>query len=179
MWGTDNGNVCYATAWANVLEAGDAHGMTIKYITGFESSGNVVELLFGLMYLADMMPEMSAAEFYAHCAEKELSWAKHDCWEPTYKFLVDNVAVLKKLVLWRSALEAYVCAFQKLLEHSAFTRWTTNATWDVKKILSAVDCLRMGWPAQPDLLDAFYRHPLPPPAATLSAAKLAYYWSLS
>ena len=53
-WGTDMGNVAYATAWHHLLQEADtARWPTCRKITGRISSGNVVELLFGVMYLSD------------------------------------------------------------------------------------------------------------------------------
>ena len=62
---------------------------------------------------------------------------------------------------------------------AAFLPYLTNATWSAARILSIAECLRMGWPCDLNLLEAFYMHPLPPPAANLPTETIRVYWFLA
>ena len=53
-WGIDIGNVTYATAWHHLLDEADtARWEMCRTLTARVASGNVIEALFGVMYLTE------------------------------------------------------------------------------------------------------------------------------
>jgi hypothetical protein len=181
-WGIDMTNVVYSTAWHYLLtETG--RKLWLRGVASLNSSGNIIEMMFGLMYLSDKMPQMTCEAFLQLCEERQFAHFQ-DIWIPTYKFLLRQPVDLATLSNWRFILLDFVLAWRSLLRAKSsvlflFEPWTTNATWDPKRILSITECLRMGWPADADLLNAFFHHPLPPPSATCSAEAIQTYCSIA
>ena len=181
-WGTDITNVVYSTAWHHLLIETGRKGW-LRGVTSLNSSGNVIEMLFGLMYLSDRIPQMTCEAFLQLCEERQFAHAQ-DIWIPTYDFLLHRPEDLATLSNWRHILQDFVLAWRSLLREKSpvlflFEPWTTNATWHPQRILSITECLRMGWPADADLLNAFFHHPMPPPAATCSAEAIQTYCSMA
>jgi hypothetical protein len=181
-WGTDVTNVVYSTAW-HCLLAGTGRTLWLRDVTSLNTSGNMIEMMFGLMYLSDRMPQMTLEAFVQLCEGRQFTHAR-DIWISTYEFLAHRPEALATLSNWRHILQDFVLAWRRLLREESpvlflFEPYTTNATWNPKRILSITECLRLGWPAEADLLNAFFHHPLPPPSATLPAEDIQRYWSIA
>ena len=179
LWGTDLGNVVYATAWNHLCQS-TGRWFGVKSVTSLNGSGNIIEMLLGFMYLIDWLPAQALiGDFFAQCRAHKFTCFV-DVWSSTYAFLKDNRDKLLVLSGWRASLEMYILAWRNLLFYdcpATFSAWITKRSWDCKRILNAAECLRMGWPSHAlNLHEAFYEHPRPPPAAILPQHVIAGYW---
>ena len=79
-------------------------------------------------------------------------------------------------------METYLLSWDSLLGQGSveaiFCRWNTNATWDVQRILSAMECLRMGSATRQELFEEVYVANVVPPAATLPAGLIRFHWPM-
>ena len=178
QWGTDMTNVVYATAWCYLCQETGVP-LRVRQVSGLNAAGNVIEMVLGLMFLAERLPGMSLETFRAQCRAWGFLWAA-DVWDETFDFVHSERFNLGELLGWRSTLEGFLRAWESLLRFDCpgtFGPWTTNRTWDPARILCAVDCLHMGWPATDRvLLEDFFQHPLPPPSALLPPQVLEAFW---
>ena len=170
-WGQDIGNVTYATAWHHMLQEADTTRWHVcRRITARVASGNVIEILFGVIYLYDRniqtLPEFAelARERHLNCYE--------DVYASTFLLIQRNVENFRWVAQYRFALETYVWGWRHLLfdarsEWGAiFAQYNINATWNPKEILFAFEVMRMGHAV--DDLELFRQNPLPPPLAPVS-----------
>jgi len=59
-WGQDLTNVVYATAWHHLLEENGPPQLQIRNVTSLNNSGNMIEMLLGLIYLYEtVLPNRS------------------------------------------------------------------------------------------------------------------------
>ena len=171
-WGHDIGNVTYATAWHHLLQEADTRRWPeCRKINGRVSSGNVIEILFGVMYLWERNFE-SRTHFEVAAKERRFQ-CYQDVFASTWNLIMDHEEVFQWVTQHRFALETYVMAWHRLLFRAQsqwstiFVRYKFNGTWNPKEILFAFEVMRMGH-AVADL-EMFKEHPLPPPLATVSA----------
>ena len=177
-WGRDIGNVTYATAWHHLLQEADtARWPRCRRVTGRVSAGNVIELLFGAMYLSDRRIQ-TLEDFAQHANDRALQ-----CYEPVYASTWDlikrNELEFQLVTQYRFALETYVYGWRHLL-FEARSEWSTiflplrfNKTWNVKEILFAFEVMRMGHPVRH--LEMSKEHPLPPPLKTVTHRTMMRY----
>ena len=178
-WGTDMGNVAYATAWHHLLQEADtAKWPRCRQITGRVASGDVVETLFGVMYLSDLNVQ-TYSDFVEEATIRRMQ-AYEDVYESTFEIIKRNEENFKLVTQYRFALETYVYGWHHLL-FEARSEWRTifvqhhhNATWNAKEILIAFEVMRLGHPVA--LLEMFKKHPLPPPSATVWAKTWVKYF---
>ena len=83
-WGVDLTNVVYATAWHYLMQETSLI-CEARSVTSLNGSGNMIEMVLGLMYLVDRLP-LSLDDFHAECTRRQLEWAR-DYWRPTYLLL--------------------------------------------------------------------------------------------
>ena len=172
-WGDDFGNVVYATAWHHLLQEADtARWPTCRKISARIPSGDVIEILFGVMYLSDRNFE-NFPQFVKHATIDRRLECYKDVYHSTFDIIEHNKENFKLVTQYRTALETYVYGWRSLLFHAQsewgtiFAQYRHKGTWDANEILIAFEVMRMGHPVA--LLRMFKHHPLPPPLATVGA----------
>ena len=162
----------YATAWHHLLQEADTRRWPeCRKVTGRVSSGNVIEVLFGVMYLWEQNFE-SRTHFEVAAKERRFQ-CYQDVFASTWNLIMDHEEVFQWVTQHRFALETYVLAWHRLLFHAQsqwntiFVQYKLNATWKPKEILFAFEVMRMGPPVT--WLEMCEEHPLPPPKATVTA----------
>ena len=174
-WGQDFTNVIYTTAWQYLVSERTGDYFQAGVVTSLNNSGNMLEMSFGLMYLVDRN-YATYADFVKDCNDKDMSWATKE-YPTAWKLLSDHEPYLAKLSAWREKLEKYVIGWHSLLrEHciETFGAWTTNRTFDGPRILSAYECLRMGWPPNDkQLFEDMFKRPGPPSSFLLCRSSSA------
>ena len=179
-WGSDIGNVTYATAWHHLMQEADTRRWyTSRTVTARGPSGDMIEICFGCMYISDKKSQTLEA-FVAHANYRRLH-AYADVYESVFNLSKINAENWQRTSEYRFALETYVLGWRGLLFEARsewrriFCQYNINATWNPKEILMAFEVMRLGHPVK--LLGMFKNHPLPPPSATIDAETWMKFWS--
>ena len=80
--------------------------LTFSGMTSRNSSGNILEMVLGLMYLGDMMLEMDLRNVFEISRLREMQWA-YDLWSRSYGLLLHVSTHLHQLSLWRAPLDVH------------------------------------------------------------------------
>ena len=119
-------------------------------VTSLVNSGNIIEMMLGLMWIADK-PNLltSEDEFVAECIKRDIGF--EDLWHSTYLQLSNAPArdFLENLPSWRTKLEVFLMLWYHLLRSDcppvpAMTPYLTNKSWNAPAIIAAFERLKTG-----------------------------------
>ena len=156
-WGRDWTNVIYTVVWHHLCSECTGDYFKAKILTSMKKGGDMVEMTFGLMYLVEKN-HATFEEFREDCDAKQLSWGD-DQYADAWIFLGERRTWLSRLCTWRETLEDIVKGWHDLLRvHcvGTFGAWTTNKTFDGPRIANAYECLRLGWPEDRQMMEAYF-----------------------
>ena len=147
--GTDRGNVYYAAAWGLIKDELPA-ASSLQRLTSLNSSGNMIEMLLGVLWLQANCSSMTKEEFFAYLKSREFG-----LFEDLYGVLYDRLlGPWRTLVLdqnLREPVETLVVTIAWVTSQSCaaphFYHFMSNRTFCGTRVLQMFENLRLGLPA--------------------------------
>ena len=144
-WGEDQGNVVYAAAWGLLVALNNGVAQCCN-ITNTTNSGQVLEMLMGVMYWA-RRGLGTLEEFRAACVSRKMG--QMEVWDSTYHLLRRERRAAATLLGWYDGVDEYLRLWGELFAETGvgglLDRWNLKRTFVAEPVLHVVECVRRGW----------------------------------
>ena len=144
-WGDDVGNVVYASGWGLMVSLNNGKCQCCN-ITALGTSAQMMETLMGIAYWGRAGVK-TCEDFRRECVARQMAYG--EVWDATYFFLKKEAQGVSAILGWYPMINEYVGWWGDLflgkVVGKLLCRWKYVKSFDLCRVLHAVECVRRGW----------------------------------